>query len=116
MTARLTHEHSVGQGQARVLPSAARTGLASGKETSSLDDGDAYILGHVGENTPKLPERRVTGRTRETVVLEHALDVQILDDENRWTLIRDGAHRLVVYIPPYVCHLHVQPCDLHSRL
>ena len=64
------HEHSVGQCQAFVFPSAARTGLAAGKETPSLSDGDACILGHVGENTPKL----------------------------------------------CVCHLHVQPGDLHLRL
>ena len=62
MAARLTDEHSIGQCQAFVLPSTARTGLAAGKERPCLDDGDACILGHVGENAPKLSKRRVAER------------------------------------------------------
>ena len=44
MAARLTDEHSIGQCQAFVLPSTARTGLAAGKQTPCLDDGDAWQL------------------------------------------------------------------------
>jgi len=55
-------------------------------------------------------------RTRWTAVLEHALDVQLLDDKNRRTLVGDGARRLIVRVPPPVCDLHLQPGDLHARL
>ena len=41
-----------------------QTGLAAGKETPCLDDGDPCILGHLGENAPKLSKRRVAERTR----------------------------------------------------